>query len=408
MNNLNLKLEEHTAGPQSLGFDYQFYYFTYLALRLDLGQKVGFEVKDDVHIDKPDGTTVLLQTKHSILTNANGSIQNLSDLDLDLWKTLSNWTSFIKADSAGNFLDKHSFILVTNKNNNQNRFISALVKFHLDDDFDNFWSELIEIEKKTNDKTIKTYFKTIKSIGKKKLRFFCAKLAIETGEDSIIQKIKDRIFESVRQRTLVDPIFDTLISNLHVSKYLEIKNRAKFEITLDEFNEKFGRCFQPAFESKPLPSRNIPILLPENLEEQIFIKQLLDLGEVVSGSNDIRNYTTQMLKFLNDFTLWTDDNYLLPTEILDFKEDSIVRWDNGFKSRYFKIKRRIDKGELISVLEDEIQELAIELIHQVREYNLEIRGYPSLGISASNGHYYALSNSLEIGWHFDWENKYKM
>lgn len=408
MNDVNLKLEEHTAGPQSLGFDYQFYYFVYLALKLDLGQKVGFEVKDDVHIDMPDGTTVLLQTKHSVLTNASGTIQNLTDLDLDLWKTLNNWASFIKADSIGSFLDKHSFILVTNKSNSENSFIKALKQYQEDEDFEKFWSELIELENKSNDKTIKKYFKTIKSIGKRKLKIFCAKLAIETGEDSIIQKIKERIFESVRQRKLVDPVFDSLISNLHVSKYLEIKNRAKFEITLDEFNEKFGKCFQPAFESKPLPSRNIPILLPENLEEQIFIKQLLDIGEVASGSNDIRNYTTQMLKFLNDFTLWADDNYLLPTEILDFKEDSIVRWDNGFKAKYFKIKKRIEKGELIIDLEDEIQGLAIELIHQIREYNLEISGYPPLGISASNGHFYALSNSLEIGWHFDWENKYKM
>ena len=58
--------EQHTAGAQAIGFDYQFYYFMLLALELRHGQKVGFEVKDDVHIDKADGTTILFQTKHIV------------------------------------------------------------------------------------------------------------------------------------------------------------------------------------------------------------------------------------------------------------------------------------------------------------------------------------------------------
>jgi len=73
--------EQHTAGAQAIGFDYQFYYFMLLALELRHGQKVGFEVKDDVHIDKADGTTILFQTKHSVLTSSNGAIQNLTTLD---------------------------------------------------------------------------------------------------------------------------------------------------------------------------------------------------------------------------------------------------------------------------------------------------------------------------------------
>lgn len=38
--NVTSKLEQHTAGPQSIGFDYQFYYFMLLALELKLGQKI--------------------------------------------------------------------------------------------------------------------------------------------------------------------------------------------------------------------------------------------------------------------------------------------------------------------------------------------------------------------------------
>lgn len=407
MNDVTSLLEQHTAGPQSIGFDYQFYYFMFLALELKLGQKIGFEVKDDIHIDMPDGKCRLLQAKHSVTTNVDGSIQNLTDLDSDLWKTLSNWTDSINTDgNNGNFLETHSFILVTNKNNRNNSFIKALSQFNSDNNFDKLWNEIIDLEGKTQDATIKQYIKNVKSLGKRKLKMFASKLIIETGEDSIIQKIKDRILENVRQGKLVDPIFESLSSNLHVAKYTDIKDRKKFEITQDDFNKKFGKCFQVAFDSKPLPSRNLPVLLPDNLEDQTFVKQLLDIGEVTSGSTDIREYTTQMLKFLNDFNFWSDENFLLPTEIEDFKQDSLQRWKNGFKARYRTMQNKISAGESLDKFEEEIKNLGVELINFIREQNLAIAGYPPLGIPSSNGHYYALSNNLEIGWHFDWQNKY--
>lgn len=132
----------------------------------------------------------------------------------------------------------------------------------------------------------------------------------------------------------------------------------------------------------------------------------MDIGEVTAGSTDIRDYTTQMLKFLNDFNYWSDESFLLPTEIENFKKDSLQRWKNGFKARYRIIQNKVSAGEPLDNLEEEIRNLGLELINFIREQNLAIAGYPPLGIPLSNGHYYALSNNLEIGWHFDWENKY--
>jgi hypothetical protein len=98
MNKVQTIQEQHTAGAQSIGFDYQFYYFMFLALDLKMGQKIGFEVKDDIHIDKEDETTILFQAKHSILKSSSGTIKNLTTLDSDLWKTLNNWADMIKAN----------------------------------------------------------------------------------------------------------------------------------------------------------------------------------------------------------------------------------------------------------------------------------------------------------------------
>ncbi|TDD98502.1 hypothetical protein [Flavobacterium cellulosilyticum] len=400
--------EQHTAGPQAIGFDYQFYYFMLLALDLKFGQKIGFEVKDDVHIDKEDGTTVLYQAKHTIIKNSKGNPQNLTDLDTDLWKTLSNWVDFINADKSSDFLKKHTFILVTNKSENNNDFITTLNTFKADNDSDKVKLKIAELGNKTQDETLKKYFKNVSKLSKSKLELFLKNLTIETGEDGIIDKIKKRIFEKYYQENLVEPIFERLSANLNLSKYLEIKAGQRFEISGEDFGKKFGKCFKVTTDIKPLPKREFPVLLPDDLESQIFIKQLLDIGEVQTGSNDIRNYTTQMLKFLNHFTYWSEEeNFILLTDIEEFKNNSILIWINEFKAKYRQIERQINNGYAIVDLEDDIKNLGVDLVEYIRRQNLSIPGYSDLGIEFSNGHYYALSDKLEIGWHFDWGNKYK-
>ncbi|MBP7318149.1 hypothetical protein H0S70_01015 [Chryseobacterium manosquense] len=399
--------EQHTAGAQAIGFDYQFYYFMLLALELRHGQKVGFEVKDDVHIDKADGTTILFQTKHSVLTSSNGAIQNLTTLDSDLWKTLSNWTNFIKKGKE-NYLNKHSFVLATNKNENSNQFINALHQFKIDEDIDNILAKLNDIKTKTKDETLQKYIENLISLDKTKLSSFLSKISIETGVDEIIKRIKNKLLELYRENHIVETIYDSLYSNLQLSKYLEIKSGQKFEITFDDFNKKFGKCFKVSTGVQKLPTRNFPILLPENPEEQIFIKQLLDVGEIQAGSQDVIKYTTLMLKFLRHYTYWSDEeNFILFSEAEDFKKDSISRWDNEFKGKYRQIERKISSGTTIESLESEIKDLSIGLVEYIRRLDLSIGDYLPLGVDFTNGHYYLLSNKLEIGWHFDWQNKYK-
>jgi hypothetical protein len=407
MNEIESIQSQHTAGPQSIGFDYQFYYFMLLSLELRHGQKIGFEVKDDVHIDKSDGTTILLQTKHSVLTNSNGAIQNLTTLDGDLWKTLSNWTDFIKKGKE-NYLNKHSFVLVTNKNENNNEFINALDQFKIDEDIDNALVNLTDIKKKTKDETLQKYIENFISLDKTKLSSFLLKISIETSIDKIIERIKNKLLALYRENHIVETIYDSLYSNLQLSKYLEIKSGQKFEITFDDFNKKFGKCFKVSTGVQKLPTRNFPILLPENPEEQIFIKQLLDVGEIQTGAQDVIKYTTLMLKFLRHYTYWSDEeNFILFSEAEDFKRDSISRWDNEFKAKYRQIERKISSGVTIEDLESEIKNLSIELVEYIRRLDLSIGDYLPLGVDFTNGHYYLLSNNLEIGWHFDWQKKYK-
>lgn len=397
--------EKRTVGSKIIGFDYQFYYFMCLALDLKHGDKIGFEVKDDIHIDRKDGTTILLQAKHTILSKADGTPENLATLDADLWKTLDNWVEMIKADEA--ILQNHYFHLVTNKGKDNNEFIDSHLTFRERNDVDEIIDFLKNLQGQTQSREIKNCIKNILSIGKKKVKVFFSNLSIATNIDDIIIRVKRKILEHCHQKNVVDTIFHSLSSNMNEAKYLDIRDRKKFEITFNDFNNRFGRCFKAAYENKPLPKRTYPISLPDKLEEQIFVKQLIDIGEIPSGSPFIIQYTTQMLQVINHLADWTENNLILPIEMDEFQKEAILKWSNEFRAKYRSIERQISSGSSIKDLEKDIQELGLQIIDFLRKENLAIAG-DTLGIELSNGHYYALSDKLEIGWHYDWEQKYKL
>lgn len=77
-----------------------------------------------------------------------------------------------------------------------------------------------------------------------------------------------------------------------------------------------------------------------------------------------------------------------------------------FRSKYRQIERQIKSGHSAVDFENNIKELGAQLVDLLRKENLLLMGNP-LGIEFSNGFYYALSNTPEVGWHYDWEQKYK-
>ena len=268
MNDVTKFQEQHAAGLQALGFDYQFLYFMCLALEMKTGEKVGFEVKDDIHIERANGKIILFQSKHTVLKSADGSPINLTTLDSDLWKTLSNWAEMIKIDE--NILSKYSFCLVTNKGEGNNQFIEAINLFKVDGDIDKVIDKIKEIRDSTDNKELKEYIENVSSLGKKQATLFLSNLSIETEIDNIIEKVKTILLERYYNKVIVDAIFDSLFSNMSVAKYLDTKDRKKFEISFADFCKRFGKCFKVASEKNPLPRRQLPMIFPEKLEDQIF------------------------------------------------------------------------------------------------------------------------------------------
>lgn len=404
MSKLTQIQDQSTAGPITIAFDYQFYCFIVAALEMKMGDKVGFEVKDDIHIEKANGKIILQQIKHTVSTDSKGNPSNLTTLDSDLWKTLSRWADMIKAQQF--ILDNHAFYLVTNKGEKNNDFIVALDLFKSDGNSSGVIEKIEKLKNATIDKELKAYIKNFLSLGKKRTTSFLTNLTIETNNDNILGRIKLILKERYYNDAIVDLIYNSLYSNISADKYLEIKKGNKFEISFSDFSKRYGKCFQQGWSKQKLPKREIQIILPTNLTEQIFIKQLIDIGEIDANSKEIIGYTAHMLEATNRLQNWIDNYDILTTELNIFKEDSHLQWDNEFKSKYRSIKGKISAGDTVTNLESEIKALALDLFDHMRKQTVSIDS-ENLGTKFSNGYYYSLSNEPKIGWHFDWERKYK-
>ena len=193
---------------------------------------------------------------------------------------------------------------------------------------------------------------------------------------------------------------------MQLDKYLTIIDRKKFEISCEDFSRRYGNCFDFAYEKTVLPKRELNLIYPKDLKSQTFIKQLVDIGETFeSDSDDILRYTTAMLKTFNSLNDWKENGDILSTQIIALDDDAIFIWNRIFKERYRDYKSKIESGE-ISHDETLIKQIAIECISEVRKEKLKLKN-DELNEELSNGQFYILSNEPKIGWHIDWEKKYK-
>ena len=399
---------EHTAGPQLIGFDYQFYYFMYLVLDLNPGEKIGFEVLDDIHIELPNGSIELLQTKHTIQKTSKGEIVNLTERDSDLWKTISNWLLFINnSKDKDEYLNKTVFKLVTNKSINNNTFFENIIKYQRNEIKIKAFSDYIKnLHSNTDSVDIKKQIGSLKKLDNKIKSKFINQIQIISEPENIITLVKKRIHKLIVKEERVNDVYNSLLSNMQLDKFLTIIDRKKFEISFEDYSIRYGNCFDYAYEKTVLPKRKLNLIYPEDLKSQTFIKQLVDIGETFeSDSDDIFKYTTAMLKTFNSLNDWKENGDILSTQIIAFDEEAIFVWDRIFKERYRDYKSKIESGE-ISHDETLIKQIAIECISEVRKEKLKLKN-DELNEELSNGQFYILSNEPKIGWHIDWKKKYK-
>lgn len=395
-------IEKTGAETKSIGFDFQYYFFLWKLLTLNKGESVGLEVKDDVHTELEDDINIFYQVKHSVQKNKEGDIKNMTASDIDLWKTLYNWAKVISDENDNRnevksqlkFVHKSHFVMWSNKNySSKNQIIDNIERLkNKAVSIDDFIKKIKEFETKSEDNRIKNYIKEFLLLDKNVLNHYISKITFELGEDEIIKNCKDAIETKLIPKNKVDDVFAKIDSRLREDNFIEIKTGNKIQISFEDFQKKCQKYFDNARTGK-LQIAPLTMSLPDKLENQTFIKQLVEINDITTDDIELMaQFTRFKLKLENNITKWHTEGEITIEEIDSYRDEAILKWHNKFRA--------------LSNKSDFNNDSSLDIVNYLREQILRIDGQ-ELGTELSNGEFYYLSDIPKIGWKKDWEKHKK-
>lgn len=393
------------------GFDYQFLYFINRLLKMaDKRDDVSYEKYDDVSMSSEEGL-VYFQLKHTI-GGRNQKTVNLSLRDYDLWKTLAVWidiTNKQDEDKRIDFLESNSFVLVTNKNPVNNPFWMELQKYQKGemsfDDLKKFYTKVYEETRESKRKDVNAQKgKTTKGYIKCLIDFDYADHLLKSMSICFEPDLKSEILESLELNKNiplknVEEAYQELLGMIRDKYYSDQKD----SYTRDEFSKVFDRICQKYRGRKFSFMRNTMTELPSRLEEQVFIKQLMDVDDIsYDDVDDIVQYTKEKFDYINSVRTAINKDEVSVEEVKNIRADVISFWHQKYKY-YMKRVNPADTDKIIEKASDLLNDIRNKQIFFV-ESNLEIY--------FSNGCFYYLSDKdsehePQIGWRPGWEEKYK-
>lgn len=396
-----------SADTKIIGFDFQYFYFINELLKLDVGQSVGFEAKDDVHIELSSNSKIiikLVQLKHTVQKNKNETPINLTDKDDDLWKSLSNWCKIIcdKTQARGTiraqlaYLEDIEFIIATNKKISKNKFISNINKF-IDKrlKFSEVTDYLCDLEKNTKDEGVKKHIHDVTVLNQNVLESFFRRLSfIDTG-DEIIASIKLNIQRKMIAEDRVNDVFNDLFSELKQDFFKSVKAGNHQIITFDEWMKRYTCIFEQNRNTN-LPVRAFKPIFPDDLFKQPFIKELIEIGEIEDEDlSQVAEFSEFMLNVQMNLKQWYTDGEITNSDLEKFHKSAVSIWKNTHKRSHRSTKSNLSLNNIS----------ALNCLDDIRAKELKMLS-TDLGIDLSNGEFYYLSNEEQIGWKMEWEAKY--
>lgn len=406
---------KRSAADIFAAFEYQWDFFVLSLLKnsIDSTTEVSFELFDDVAFQEGENTIVLCQVKHSVQKSKKGRTINLSNRDVDLWKTISTWIKIIdEVDSSeiDNYLANTEFHLVTNKTSDENKFVKALNSFSQNSNISEFKDMIEEIAQSgRSDSEITAIITTF--LSKPYLEKFIKQILVINKPDCLRDEILAMLYtRAFIPKSQLKHVYDSLMTELRDAVKSDIEDRKAIVFTGETFANRFSAIFEigrTTINFRHDYDYNDFDGEPQNL---LFIKQLEAINELPKHEGKrmdaIVSYTKEWFQFKNNLHELIDNNILINDDILKLSNDVQAVWNNYHNSAY----RMLD----LSSSEDELCKAGYSVIDNMRGEYFNLGGAP-LGQMLSHGCIYYYSNTPThiisdlpyIGWHIDWESKFK-
>lgn len=404
---LRKQTEITSADSKLIGFDYQYLYFIVRLLQLSPGEEIGYERLDDVDvISAPKQTAYFYQLKHTTQTTASGEQANLTDLSTDFWKTLSNWSKLITDAAEGRnkqskqkaFIAQAKFEFVANRNGDKNELLIQIEKLKAKEiNRKQYMQYVKDLQERTKDETLKEYMQNVIDLGETVLALFMQNVDFLNAPDDLFAEVRDQIRNKMILDEYVDSVFAELLLELKEEFFKKVRKGEHQVITYSEWLSKYCGIFN-GFRTTSLPFRQYDPVLPEHLEQQTFVKELIEIAAVDMEDNGlaaIADWTNSYLTLKMQLEQWHEDGRVSNLAIQKFHEMAKKTWINIHRAAHRKTARNesLDIENALNCFDDVMKEKM-----QILQTDLEVQ--------LSNGEFIQLADKSEIGWKYSWKDKY--
>ncbi|GJN46478.1 hypothetical protein [Pseudomonas tohonis] len=393
-------LEQTAADKSSLGFEYQDLVLVNNLLELKPEEKIGLEVFDDIHTENISNDLCLIQVKHSLLGG------NITERDIDLWKTLYNWLkSLPELPQEKNI----TFKIYSNKTLNNQNLIALLTSAKANKDniiiaIGNIYEEIKTKEslKNTTDSAnpIFKYVEALATAKREDIEFILERFQFHTDTVSAIQQINDKLLYLAIPESKLDDTRKYVLGAYKEYKIASIVSGEKIIITYEDFRIRMGldRILRSSRSNEVDYDRfydkyyYFQRLGDFSFLDSTFSYQLKDIGlpdeDVIEHGIEMLATTEliQDLKIEGDFTHQDDARLAVQCESL---------WKNIHRKAHSELNQESSQSLL-----------AAQMCYEATlKKELKLKNI-SLPDGFSKGKFIALSDVPSIGWKVNWKELY--
>lgn len=401
-------LDKASANASQAGFDFQFYVFLYLILNMEKGTSLEYETDDDILYIDSDGIKCLIQAKNSI-QNTTGSYPNLTNRDSDIWHTIDNWLTQSILSQDNRFFDDRKFEIWTNKNFNNNTLLDKISKYkNLEVEITEIDDYLKSLRENTKDVNILESMNKLSSLTEVNRKKFYSKLKIIQFEGySIIEGIKDILkYKKNIEESKIDVVYSSLFSEFKDSNFIDSCKRNRIKITADQMLNKTKRSFNRSFDRALSIDRSIDVIMPDNVCDHIFVKQLIDIEHMAESEiGMLRDIYTLKFGATNAISEYRDGGDVDSSDLKAIEASAMRIWKIAYDKSSRSIRGKLSKGDQ-NIAESEYIEAGLECYDIVSNKEIKFETV-HLDPEFTLGYFYVMSDEPRIGWRYDWEFKYK-
>lgn len=398
--------EKTAADKKSLGFEFQDFVYIEKLIELRQGQTLGLELYDDIHVETIlDGYVkelLLIQVKHSI------DLGNVTDRDIDLWKTIYNWLKLIPELPIDSVL---TFQLYTNKALNNQTFVSLLKAPRQNiqailDHIRETAKEVSEVEsRKKPEETVNPIAKYVKYVSEtcdEELKFLFKRFEFHSDTSSIIARISSALLHLSIPAACLDETRKHVIGAFKESKFSKIIKGEKVVITYDDFRIDMGfdRIIRSARANPIEFDRFVDLYYNYQRSDKLcfasskFHEQLQDIGV---DNDEIVDRGIEMMLAEQFMTSLQEAGSFSASENSRLENKAITDWQLLHRQSHRRIKQGDENGHL---------QASLDCYDTTMTSSLKVSDV-ELPKNLSCGTYIKLSNIPLIGWRKDWQGKFK-